>query len=481
MKRKEIILISLIIIIVTVGLCYEINKPWVGLFDFNGAVYSRFAKNFLTFGFLETKMSPTWDMGSVVPQSFDYYLHHPPMVAYLVALSFKLFGIHEWSARVVPIIFSVLALILFYLIVRSYRNKNIALLSLAFLGFTPMFLYYGRMVNHEPVFLCLYFLIMLLYLKFLEKRRDLYIVGITVSFILAYLTAWTAFYLSILLLIHYLIFGYKNIRDKRPIVIFILLPVLFAFIYIFWIYSIKGSLSDNINSIIDRFGPNKFHPFTWMEFLLLEVSRIKFLFTPVVSFLVLWGIVSLAVKRSISQLLKDNFIIIFLSLPLMNIFLFRDGAWEHDYQLYYFLPFFAVVSAIGLFSLGGLLHNKRALKILIASFIILFLIESYLNFSFLQSFKFDISQKMAVKINSLSKSDEEIGVSFKISVPTSWYLDRKYTVIRSIEEFEEINAVKKLSLMVVIPQEENTGLVDFLSSRYPYFREDKFIFFKLRK
>ncbi|MDP3041486.1 MAG: glycosyltransferase family 39 protein [Candidatus Omnitrophota bacterium] len=480
MKRKEVILILIIIIIVTIGLCYEISQPWVGLFDFNGTVYSRFAKNFLTFGFLKTKMSPTWDMGSVAPQNFDYYLHHPPMVAYLVAISFKLFGIHEWSARIVPIIFSVLALILFYLIVRSYKDKIIALLSLVFLGFTPMFLYYGRMVNHEPVFLFFYFLIMLLYLKYLDKRKILYLVGIIASFILAYLTAWATFYFSILLLIHYLIFGYKNIKDKRLIVMFSLLPVIFALIYIFWIYSIKGSLSDNINSIISRFGPNKIHQFTWTEFLLLEGSRIKFLFTPVISFLALWSIVSLAVKRSLNLFWKEGFIIIFLSLPLVNVLLFREGAWEHDYQLYYFLPFFSIVSAAGLLSLGKILHNKRISQILILSFIILFLIQSYLNFSSLHSFKFDISHKIAVKINSVSRLNEEIGVNFRLSVPTSWYVDRKYTVIKSIEEFEKINAVKKLSLMIVIPQEENTGLVKFLSSRYTYFTYNNFIFFDLK-
>ncbi|MDD5465936.1 MAG: hypothetical protein PHP73_06315 [Candidatus Omnitrophica bacterium] len=76
--------------------------------------------------------------------------------------------------------------------------------------------------------------------------------------------------------------------------------------------------------------------------------------------------------------------------------------------------------------------------------------------------------------------NEEIGVSFRISVPTSWYVDRKYTVIKSIEEFEKINAVKKLSLMIVIPQEENTGLVKFLSSRYTYFTYNNLIFFDLK-
>jgi hypothetical protein len=48
----------------------------MGLFDFNGAVYSRFAKNFLVFGFLKTKMSPNWYIGSLVWQNFDYCLHH---------------------------------------------------------------------------------------------------------------------------------------------------------------------------------------------------------------------------------------------------------------------------------------------------------------------------------------------------------------------------------------------------------------------
>jgi len=481
MNLKEVILLLIIILIVSAGLCYEVSKPWVGWFDFNGAAYSRFAKNFLTFGFLKTKMTPTWDMGSVVPQEFDYYLHHPPMAAYLVAISFKLFGIHEWSARLIPVIFSISALVIFYLVVRLLWGKIIALLSLVFLGFTPMFLYYGRMVNHEPVFLFFYFLILFFYLKYLSERKNLYIGGMAVGLILAFLTAWQAFYLSIILLIHYLFFAYKNIKDKRPIVIFVLLPILFVLLYIYWIYSVKGSLSDNVNSIISRFSPNERHQFTWLEFLTLEVNRIKFLFTRVLCFLALWYIISLTVKRSRNLFSNKSFVFIFFSLALGNILLFREGAWEHEYQLYYFLPFFSVVSAMGLVSLKNYLHHKRILQILIACFVFLFFTQSYHNFLSLHSSKFDINYEIAVKINSVSMPDEEIGTNFKISVPTSWYVDRKYTVIKSVEEFKEIDVLRKLAFMIVIPHEGKTdGLVKFLSSKYPYSIYDNFIFFNLK-
>lgn len=478
-KTKESVFFLAVIIILTLGLCYQITEPWVGIFDFNGAAYSRFAKNFLTFGFIKTKMTPTWNMGSIIPQHFDYYVHHPPVIAYLVAGSFKIFGIHEWSARIVPIIFSIMALILFYLIVRLLWGKVVALLSLVFLGFTPMFLYYGRMVNHEAVFLFFYFFTVFFYLKYLIKRKKIYLVTIIISFILSYLTAWSAFFLSIALAIHYLIFAYKITKDKRPIFIFVLMPILFTLLYSCWIYAIKGSLSENIKSIISRLGPNASNQFTWMDFFVLEFNRIKFLFTTVLCILTFWGIVFLLLQISRKQFFNESIIAFFFLLPLMNIFLFREGAWEHDYQLYYFLPFFAIVSARGMLAIRDYLHRKTISKVFILAFIMLFFVQSYRNFFSIHTFKFDIDREIAIKINLLSKPDNEIGTTFEVSVPTSWYLDRKYTVIRSLEEFKEINAVKKLSLIVVFPHRGNRDLVKFLSSAYTYFAFKNFLFFKL--
>lgn len=480
-EKSEVIVLSVTIFIIAVILCYRITEPWNGWFDFNGAAYSRFAKNFLTFGFLRTKFTPTWDLGNIVPEKFNYYLHHPPLLAYIVATSYKIFGFHEWAARLISIIFSLMAVNLFYLLARSLWNRTLAFFSLVFFGFSPAFLYYGRMVNHEPVFLFFYFLIIYFYLRFLDERKNIYILGLIISFILAYLTAWPAFYLSVILLIHYLICGYKNTKDRRPIVILGLMPILFALFYICWIYFIKGSLSDNINSIISRFGPNQVHQFNWKEFLLLEINRIKILFTKISYISIPLYITYLLLRKNREGFLKETVDIIFLSLAMINIFLFREGAWEHDYQLYYFLPLFAIIAAKGLLLLKRYLRTKIIFQIFVTSFIIIFLASSYPNFMSIQSFRFDIDRSIADKINSLTRPDEEIGTNFQISVPTSWYVDRKYTIINSIEELQKINAERKLSFIILIPREDKHDLIRYLNEKYSSFIYEHLIFYNLKE
>lgn len=481
MEKKEIILLLAIIMIVTLGLCYQITESWSGWFDFNGAVYSRFAKNFLTFGFLKTKMTPTWDLGNIVPEHFNYYMHHPPLLAYMMAMSFKIFGIHEWSARLVPVIFSITALFLFYLIARFLWDKTIAFLSLIFLGFTPMFLYYGRMVNQEPVFLFFYFFIIYFYLRFLHENRKSYVDVILIGFIFAYLTAWQAVYLSIVMLVHYLVSAHKDARNKKLTKVLVLVPLLFFVLYAAWIYFIKGSFAENINSIISRFGPNTVHQFSWIDFFRLEISRSKFYFSVIICIFTLLYIISLLLKGNRSIFLRENIYIIFIGLPLINVLFFREGAWEHDYQLYYFLPFFAIAATKALLWLRNYLRNKNIFKIFVLGVFILFFTESWHNFNSLQAFQFNIDRPIADKINSVTLPEEEIVTNIQISVPTSWYVDRKYTVINNVEEFQKINVKKELVFAVLFPRPGNEKLMSFLSNNYPNFTYRGVIFCNLRR
>src|SRR6185503_2128193 len=102
----------LLVVLVVVGGAVvrsrDLLQPWVGQHNaFCGALYGICARNFLRFGYWQTRFAPVSSSGLVAPDEFEYYYHYPPLLVWLVSLSFQAFGVHEWSARLVPLAFSV--------------------------------------------------------------------------------------------------------------------------------------------------------------------------------------------------------------------------------------------------------------------------------------------------------------------------------------------------------------------------------------
>ena len=139
-----------------VGLTHQINEPWVGMHDWNGAFFSQLARNFLRYPWEIHHGMPIVAVGEAVPPPAErsIYATHPPGLVWLVALAFRLFGEHEWAARLVPITASVASLgLLMFLVGRRWGGESALVTGLIYAAM-PMSVYYGRMVNHEAV--CLF-------------------------------------------------------------------------------------------------------------------------------------------------------------------------------------------------------------------------------------------------------------------------------------------------------------------------------------
>lgn len=77
-----------------------------------------------------------------------------PVYYALCKLSFKMFGANEWSARFFSAVAGILAIPLFYLILKKITNVNTALLTLAFILFSPWHLFQSQSARfYTTVFL----------------------------------------------------------------------------------------------------------------------------------------------------------------------------------------------------------------------------------------------------------------------------------------------------------------------------------------
>ncbi|MBN2563260.1 MAG: glycosyltransferase family 39 protein [Phycisphaerae bacterium] len=153
--RYGVLLVSLVVY--AAGLTHGLSRPWTGMHDWNGAFFSQLARNFLRYPAEVHHGMPLVAVGEAVPAPDErsIYATHPPMLVWLVAGAFCVLGEAEWVARLVPVMFSLGAMsLLVWLVARGWGVETALLAGLTY-GVMPMAAYFGRMVDHEAVCLCL--------------------------------------------------------------------------------------------------------------------------------------------------------------------------------------------------------------------------------------------------------------------------------------------------------------------------------------
>jgi 4-amino-4-deoxy-L-arabinose transferase-like glycosyltransferase len=83
------------------------------------------------------------------------YLQKPPLLYWLIMLSYQLFGVHDWAARLVPVSAGILVVLATYSWARSTVGARAALMSGLIICLSGRFLYLGGMVSMDSL-LCLW-------------------------------------------------------------------------------------------------------------------------------------------------------------------------------------------------------------------------------------------------------------------------------------------------------------------------------------
>jgi 4-amino-4-deoxy-L-arabinose transferase-like glycosyltransferase len=104
-----------------------------------------------------------------VPLTGEYTRAYPYTLC--VALSFKLFGISEFSARLPSIFFSMVFLIIAYGILKRYFDRHVALLFTFFMAISPFVLIMTRECRMYTLFQTIYFLISFAFLRGFESSN----------------------------------------------------------------------------------------------------------------------------------------------------------------------------------------------------------------------------------------------------------------------------------------------------------------------
>src|SRR5437016_6205340 len=240
-SRAEMATLGAILLVAFAALARSAGSPWLfDVGDWNGALWSVFARNFLRYGYAPLKLGQAYFAGPL-PADVTYYTHHSVFITVILTEIYRLFGVHESVARLAASAVTVLTAAMTYVLAREQFDSRTALFATLTIALAPLTLVYGRMYNHEVFALFWVVTSTWAYLRWTKTRtpRDLARLGVCVF--LAALTAWPGYYLVVLLPLHHR-FAFPQSRDGRTLTRMLIGIALAAFgIYVAHGYWLKGS------------------------------------------------------------------------------------------------------------------------------------------------------------------------------------------------------------------------------------------------
>lgn len=383
----------------------NLDKPFLGEHDWNGARYGNIAGNYLRYGIINLKFAQIENSGYSSKEEFQYFTHYPPLLPLFISFSYKLFGISEWSTRIVPLLFTSGSIVLIFLIGTHLWDIKSGILSSMLIIFTPLILYFGKNPVHEPQVV---FFVTLAYFAYLKNLKLLFLVGL----IMAQFSTWAGFFLiPAITLVEFLQKNYSRVKAMLP---FWILSVLLFFMHIFHTKITTGHFfgGDLLGVLGERSGFSldgklpELNPLSYVGRIRIWIST---LYTNILSFLAIIWLIS----RKFSKMTTQDWATLTLGIFGITYFIFFfNAAFIHNYLTFYLLPFFALAGTMGLRQLISLKIFKKI------SFFLIIIITASIALerrSFLKALNESSADKLAVEvgqaINENSKPEDLILVS----------------------------------------------------------------------
>lgn len=361
---------GLVLLLAAYLLTLNINLIWHTNHEDNGLAFESIAITQIRYGLSFTKGQdfydpsvnpPSYGAQGIGPQGIDpttqfqYFLsgpthpviygHHPPLLGLTVAASFLIFGYHYWSERLVPIVYTLGALILFYLLMYLLFDPLVATFSAALFATFPITAYYGRDVAHEAPTLFWILGMLVCYALWMRTAQRRWLVALAVCVGVGAYYGWPMIYFACIL------FVVETLRRRRLHLGLLAATVgvalaMFALI-VYQIYlAADGSLWTLQAVIFTRSGGSVAGGDTLLGWLghLMDSNKGDFgAWT--------WGAAPLAIGFLIARSRREGLsprLVAIVALGLggvAHIAIWREAAYIHEYWQFYLIPFYA--AAIG--------------------------------------------------------------------------------------------------------------------------------------
>ncbi len=411
--------------------CYEITLPYIKYADDSTSL---FAKNFLLYGYTQSHFILFLDVFHDLPH---YYIAHPPFFPLIVSFFVKIFGLHEWSFRLVPILFSLGGIILFYFIIKDLWGGKIALFSSFFMSLMPFVAYQDRCIDSFSTVFFFIYLSIYAYLKWYKTNSKKYLLLLIVAVVTGCLTDYYIHLLPPCLLL------YSILTKKRlKTMIFVVGTSLSTYIAgIAYVNYYANGAKSLILHHISKTSP----PISIFEYI-YEISNsiIHYYTLPIILLYIIyitsfiWYLISHKNSYGINReyFEKNLFILIVFSIGIIYILLFPSSVYIDRHALYFLSPFFSITAALGVTKIIDIRYKRKRVILLIVLIIFLICTTSTLHFFHSQTVVDLWGAGKMINMNT-DQNDTVLIEKTGIFYTVGYYADRTIRFFRSEQHWKK--------------------------------------------
>ena len=351
----------------------DMGRPFTGLHSWGEASGAWAARAHVKYGLGYTKGASTWAVGNPPTKNPARYYDHPQLSVLTLALFMSVFGVSEWSYRLLNCITSVLTSMLLLRIFRGLLSDKTALLAVLIYVLFPVTGYFGSgcwtALMVFTAFWC--------YLVLIKGVRDgpepgwIHKWALAASLFLALQFNWEGFFYAMAIGVHYVVhcIRRKTFPEKSLLAILIVAPLSSLALNLLVMAAGYGWDFSKITALYSwRAGKGEMAEFDWgkwfarfWEFAVMNFSLpVLIIAIAYLTFGQLYSLTS-ATSRKDSQVVTRRFqqFWLFFLPGFFQLSLLKGALWMHHYWERCFSPLLAIAAALGIMTLADILGRVR--------------------------------------------------------------------------------------------------------------------------
>ena len=403
-------------------LCQFVDKPFWGHHDWNSNVWTVTARNNIEHGIWCTGLGQSTTPTPIENCSqLRFYSNHPPLISWVLTLSYWWFGMSEWAGRLPLILISTGSVLLVMFIGNALVNLRTGLIASSLMLSTVMFQYFGVSLNHEPLIVFGVLWAVYAYIVWIQSKGISGFEWLIGSAVWVGLAGWHGYVVFGLLAgLTFFIDRRLFIRSLIPIGVLIFMFGLVQ-VHIWWVSGeFNWGLFEQFLRRVSLGGEKTDHvavSFGIVDFVKKQLVWARSYYSSALlvgsGLYVAW--LNVHWYREKRMRFSHGILAVLGLYGLSIIVVFNQQAWIHDYLLMFMMPFFSLTTA---FVIDRFMNRFKKLGLMISVLVIG--IVFFENRAFFQALVGREAERVYVdlarEINDVSDGDDR----FWVEAPGFW-------------------------------------------------------------